>query len=245
MRSIGQLTLVGVGPGDPSLLTLAAVKAIKEADIITYPISEKSQSSIALSIAINWIDSGKEKIPLIFPMVKDSRALKNAWRIASDRVAILLDQGNNITFICEGDVSLFATGSYLLLEMKKSYPQFDVQIVPGVTSISAAAASGLWPLSLQNEQLLISPTPDSPKMLGELLNEAFEGQRIYALLKLGNRWSWVKPLLEKKGILKYCLFAQRIGLPDQKISAASHVSKDDCPYFSLLLIRTRWPEFIP
>jgi len=245
LRPIGQLTLVGVGPGDPSLLTLAAVKAIEQADLITYPLSKESQVSMAISIANSWIDSEKKKIPLFFPMTRDSSALKKAWRIAADRVAELLEQGNNITFICEGDVSLFATGSYLLLEMKKSYPQFDVQIVPGVTSFSAAAASGLWPLSLQNEQLLISPTPDSPKILGELLNEAFAGQRIYALLKLGSRWSWVKPFLEEKGILKYCLFAQKIGLPSQKILSAYDVPVDDCTYFSLLLIRTSWPEIIP
>ena len=118
-------------------------------------------------------------------------------------------------------------------------------MIPGVTAISAAAAAGAWPLSLQKEQLHILPTPDDPKTLEALLIDTSCSGRVLALLKLGNRWSWVRPLLEKKGLIDQALFAQRIGLLDEQVMMASQVSETTKPYFSLLLIRQSWPKGLP
>ena len=110
---------------------------------------------------------------------------------------------------------------------------------------TAAAAVGAWPLSLQKDQLLVLPTPDDSLILEKLLDEAALSHRVLALLKLGNRWIWVRSLLEKRGLLSEALFAQRVGFPDEQVLVASKVPATVRPYFSLLLIRQCWPEVLP
>ncbi len=231
------LTLVSVGPGDPSLLTLAAVKAIQNATLISYPVSKEGNEGIARQIASAWIKEDMKQLPLVFPMVSESELLKRAWRESGEKLVELVKAGEEVVFLCEGDVSLFATGSYILLYIKAHYPEFPIRLIPGVTAVSAAAAVGTWPLAMQKDQLLIVPTPDEPRCLEKLLDDPDCPSRVIALLKLGSRWTWVRPLLKRKGLLAGSLFAKRLGFIDQEIIDASEVSASDMPYFSLLLIR--------
>jgi len=230
------LTLVGVGPGDPSLLTLGAVSAIQSATVVAYPVSKAGEAGMAATIAKKWISSEKRRLPLLFPMLTDGLVLKNAWINAADQLAKAVYEGEKVVFLSQGDVSLYATSSYVLFEMKDRHPDCPVRLLPGVNSISAAAAVGQWPLALQHGQLLVLPTPNDPLELETILLEESRQNRMIALVKLGNRWSWVKQLLRKHGFLDKSLFAQRVGLLDQKVQLASEISDSDKPYFSLLLI---------
>ncbi len=239
------LTLVGVGPGDPSLLTLSAVKAIQNATLVAYPVSQRGGDGIAATIAASWIDERKKRLPLFFPMVCESEPRKHAWKDASEKLVSLVQEGEEVAFLCQGDVSLFASASYVLLYIKAKHPQCSVKLIPGVTAISAAAAAGAWPLALQDDRLLVSPTPNDSKNLEVLLDDAAYSHQVLALMKLGDRWTWVRPLLEKKGLLEQSLFAQRIGFSDEQVMIASEVSATMKPYFSLLLIRQSWPEVLP
>ena len=239
------LTLVGVGPGDPALLTLAAVKAIQESTVVAYPISKEGEGSLAAKIAAKWITEEKKQLPLIFPMVNEVHPRKEAWRKAGDRLVMAVEDGQRVVFLCQGDVSLFSSSSYLLLEIKLSHPKCPIKLVPGVNSFSAAAAIGHWPLALQQDQLLITPTPENPEILEKLLKESASLRRVVVLLKLGCRWTWVRPLLEKMNLLEASLFAQRVGLADEKVISSSEVPANSRPYFSLLLIRQGWPDVMP
>ncbi|MEB3276293.1 MAG: SAM-dependent methyltransferase, partial [Cyanobacteriota bacterium] len=146
------------------------------------------------------------------------------------------------------------------------HPACPVRVIPGITSVAAAAAvaSGRgqagelampWPLALQGEGLLIRPTPESTTELERLLDWAAgtgagggaetAAQTTLALLKLGHRWSWVRPLLEQRGLLDRALFAQRVGWPEQLLAPASQVPVSEQPYFSLLLVRQGWPQVLP
>ena len=156
-----------------------------------------------------------------------------------------VEEGEQVVFLSQGDVSFFSTSSYLLLELRKNHPEYKFQLIPGITSFSAAAAEGCWPLALQKDQLLVMPTPDEIDELKDLLQEAASLGRVICLLKLGHRWIWVRPLLEKMNLLKGALFAERVGWPDQQVVPASQISASSRPYFSLLLIRQIWPEVIP
>jgi precorrin-2/cobalt-factor-2 C20-methyltransferase len=123
-------------------------------------------------------------------------------------------------------------------------------VIPGITAVAAAAAAassqGLpWPLALQQEALLIRPTPETSGELEALLERAAGAGTVLALLKLGHRWAWVRPLLEARGLLGGSLFAQRVGWPDQLLAAAAAVPAEEQPYFSLLLIRQGWPDVLP
>jgi precorrin-2/cobalt-factor-2 C20-methyltransferase len=111
--------------------------------------------------------------------------------------------------------------------------------------VAAAAAAGAWPLALQQEGLLIRPTPEAPALLEALLDRAAAEGVVVALLKLGQRWAWVRPLLERRGLLEEALFARRVGWPDQEVAPAAAVAAGVMPYFSLLLIRQGWPGVLP
>ena len=239
------LTLVGVGPGDPSLLTLAAVKAIQHSTVVAFPVSSPGADGMAATIAASWIGQNTKRLPLLFPMVSAPSPRQVAWREAGEKLVASVAEGEEVVFLCQGDVSLFASASYVLLYIRSNHPKCPVKLIPGVTAISAAAAAGSWPLALQMDQLHILPTPDDPEILETLLLDTACTNRVLALLKLGKRWDWVRPLLEKKGLLSEALFAQRVGFADQQVMMAENVPRSIRPYFSLLLIRQGWPEILP
>ena len=239
------LTIAGVGPGDPSLLTLAAVEAIQESTVVSYPVSTRGGDSLAEKIASKWITKDKNKLPLHFPMVEDQNTLKSAWRVAGNELIKLVDKGERVVFLAQGDISLFSTGSYLSKELEKYHPECVVKLIPGVTSFSAAAAKSKLPLAFQEEELLVLPVPDSYDELKSILSDAASKKRVVVLLKLGKKWEWVKLLLEELDLIKISIFAERIGFSDQQILRASDLPSGTRPYFSLLLIRQSWPLTMP
>ena len=239
------LTITGVGPGDPSLLTLAAVNAIQDSTVVSYPVSIRGGESLAKKIASKWISKDKKKLPLYFPMVDDQNTLKNAWRVAGNELVKMVEKGERVVFLAQGDISLFSTGSYLSKELEKYHPECVVKLIPGVTSFSAAAATSKLPLAFQEEQLLVVPVPDLSDELKVILSEAAMMKRVVVLLKLGKKWTWVKPLLKELDLLENSIFAEKVGFSDQRIFRASNLSSESRPYFSLLLIRQSWPSKMP
>ena len=239
------LTIAGVGPGDPSLLTLAAVDAIQESTVVSYPVSTRGGDSLAEKIASKWITKDKKKLPLHFPMVDDQNTLKSAWRVAGNELMKMVEKGERVVFLAQGDISLFSTGSYLSKELEKHHPECVVKLIPGVTSFSAAAAISKFSLAFQDEEMLVVPVPGSSEELKVILSEAALIKRVVVLLKLGKKWKWVKPLLKELDLLESSIFAERVGFLDQQIFRASKLSSENRPYFSLLLIRQSWPSTMP
>jgi precorrin-2/cobalt-factor-2 C20-methyltransferase len=239
------LTLVGVGPGDPELVTVAGVRAIRRADLVAYPVAESASEGIAATIAAAWIRPSQPRLPLPFPMVSAAEPRRRAWWQAADRLAAAVADGARVVFLCEGDVSLFATASYVLLALQRRHPACPVRLIPGIAAPLAAAAAGAWPLALQQEGLRIVPTPETAAELVALLERAAGAGEVLALLKLGRRWSWVRPLLERRGLLPATLLARRIGWPDEEVAPAAAVAAGALPYFSLLLVRQGWPRVLP
>ena len=241
---------MGVGPGDPELLTVAAVRAIEAADVVAYPVAREGAEGMAAAIAAPWIAAQQRRLPLLFPMVAEAEPRIAAWHAAADALASEVAASRRVVLLCEGDVSLFASSSYVLLALRQRHPRCPLRLIPGIPSACAAAAAassqGLaWPLALQQEGLLIRPTPDEPKELEALLDRAGADATVLALLKLGRRWHWVRPLLEARGLLEQALFAQRVGWPDQLLAPAVAVPAEEQPYFSLLLVRQGWPAVLP
>lgn len=247
------VTVVGVGPGDPELLTLAAVRAIGAAAVVAYPVARPGAEGMAARIAAAWIRPEQRRLPLHFPMVAEAPPRQQAWWAAADALAAEARAGRAVVLLCEGDASLYASASYALLALGQRHPACPLAVVPGITAVAAAAAAvtataGLaaaWPLALQQDGLLIRPTPECAAELEALLEQARASATVLALLKLGHRWSWVRPTLADRGLLDQALFAQRVGWPDQLLCPAAAVPAEEQPYFSLLLIRQVWPELMP
>jgi len=241
---------VGVGPGEPELITVAAQRAIAAAAVIAYPVASVGAEGMAARIADPWIAPQQRRLPLLFPMVVEAEPRRLAWHAAADALAAEVGAGRAVVLLCEGDSSLYASCSYVLLALAQRHPGCPVLVIPGITAAAAAAAAassqGLaWPLALQQESLLIRPTPETPEQLELLLDQAATGAMVLALLKLGRRWPWVRACLEARGLLQQALFAQRVGWPDQLLAPAAAVAADEQPYFSLLLVRQSWPEVLP
>ena len=244
-QDAGLLTLVGVGPGDPELVTVAAVRAIRAAATVAYPVARRGADGVAARIAAPWIRSSQRRLPLLFPMVEEAEPRLEAWNGAADQLAEELERARRVVLLCVGDVSLYATASYVLLALRRRHPGCRLRLIPGITAMAAAAAGALWPLALQQEGLMVRPTPESPEALEDLLRQAEAGGWVLALHKLGHRWPWVRETLERRGRLRDALFAQRLGWEDQVLAPASEVPSGQRPYFSMLLIRRGWPAVLP
>ena len=132
-------TIVGVGPGDPSLLTIAAVSAIKKAKVIVLPISDDNKKSFAAQIVKKYTKF-KKNIPIIFPMARKNFDPDEIWSNAVEKIVKFIKNGESVVLLCLGDTSIFASSSNILRLIKKNHAEIITKTIPGISSISAAAA---------------------------------------------------------------------------------------------------------
>jgi len=229
-------TIVGVGPGDPSLLTIAAVDAIKKAKVIVFPISDDNKKSFAAEIVKKYIKF-KKNIPIIFPMARKDFDPDEIWSNAAEKIVKFINNGESVVLLCLGDTSLFASSSNILRIIKNNYPQIITKTIPGISSLSATAALNDIDQVKKGETLIIKECPSSNSELTSLIKENRENKTVLAIMKIGKRWNLVRETLKKENIIKKSLIALSVGTPDQIIQYASQYNKDIMPYFSLILIR--------
>ena len=230
------LTIVGVGPGDPSLLTIAAVDAIKKAKVIFFPISDDNKKSFAAEIVKKYTKF-KKKIPIIFPMARQDFDPDEIWSNAVEKIIKFIQNGESVVLLCLGDTSLFASSSNILRIIKNNYPAIITKTIPGISSVSAAAALNDFDLVKKGETLIIKECPSSESELTSLIRESKGNKIVLAIMKVGKRWNLVRNILKKEDIIHMSLIALSVGTPDQIIQYASQYKKDFMPYFSLILIR--------
>ena len=230
------LTVVGVGPGDCSLLTIAAVQAIKKAKVIVFPISSDGKKSSAAEIVKEYIKF-KKKIPIIFPMARQEFNPDEIWSNAVDVIVKSIKNQDSVALLCLGDTSLFASSSNILRIIKNKHPEIITKTIPGISSISAAAALSNFNLAIKGETLIIKECPSNKQELVDLLSINREKKTVLVLMKVGKRWEWVKNLLKKEDIINKSIIALNVGMPDQIVQEVSKFNLNKVPYFSLLLIR--------
>ena len=229
-------TIVGVCPGDPSLLTIAAVDAIKKAKVIVFPISDDNKKSFAAEIVKKYAKF-KKKIPIIFPMARKDFDPDEIWSNAVEKIVKFIQNGESVVLLCLGDTSLFASSSNILRIIKHDYPEIITKTIPGISSVSAAAALNDFDLVKKGETLIIKECPSSKSELTFLIRESKGNKTVLAIMKVGKRWNLVRDILKKEDIIDTSLIALSIGMPDQIIQSAAQYKKDFMPYFSLILIR--------
>ncbi len=230
-------TIVGVGPGDPSLLTIAAVDAIKKAKVIVFPISDDNKKSFAAEIVKKYTKF-KKNIPIIFPMARKDFDPDEIWSHAVEKIVKFIQNGESVVLLCLGDTSLFASSSNILRLIKNNHVEIITKTIPGISSISAAAALNEFDLVKKGETLIIKECSSSESELTNLIRESKANRRtVLAIMKVGKRWNLVREILKKEDIINSTLIALSVGMPDQIIQYASQYKKEFMPYFSLILIR--------
>ena len=234
---LASLTVVGVGPGDSSLLTFAAVQAIKKAKLIVFPISSDDRKSSSAEIVKKYIKF-KKKVPIIFPMARQEFDPDQIWSSAVDIIVKSIRNNESVALLCLGDPSLYASSSNILRIINNNYPDIITRTTPGISSISAAAALSNFDLLKKGETLIIKECPSSKSELTALIIQTKLNKTVLALMKVGKRWSFVKEILEKEKIINKALIALNVGMPNQIIQNASKYNMDAMPYFSLILIRS-------
>ena len=233
---LASFTIVGVGPGDPSLLTIAALNAIKKAKVIVFPLSDDNKKSFAAKIVKKYTRF-KKNIPIIFPMARTDFDPDEIWSNAVEKIVKFIKNGESVVLLCLGDTSLFASSSNILRIIKNNYPEIITNTIPGISSLSAAAALNDFDLVKKGETLIIKECPSSNSELTSIIRERRGKKTVLAIMKVGKRWNIVRETLKKENIIHKSLIAISVGMPDQVIQYASQYKKDVMPYFSLILIR--------
>ena len=226
---------VGVGPGDPELMTLKAVNVLKASPVIAVPRSSDKGSSRALEIIRGTVGlEGKEILELPFPMTKDKAVLESSRRQAASLVAERLSQGKNVAFITLGDPLVFSTFSYLVPFVRELSPGCAIRAVPGVTSFSAAASLLALPLAETDERVLIVPAAYEL----EKVKQALSAAETIVLMKVNKAIDAITDLIVDSGLIEKAFFVSRAGWPEEEVVTDLRTLKGTKPdYFSMIIIR--------
>jgi precorrin-2 C20-methyltransferase/precorrin-3B C17-methyltransferase len=243
----GTLWGVGLGPGDPELVTVKAARVIGEADVVAYHSAQHGRS-IARTIAEPYLRPGQIEEHLVYPVTTETTdhpggyagAMEDFYRAAADRIACHLDAGLDVALLAEGDPLFYS--SYMHMHTRLT-SRFDAVIVPGVTSVSAASAATGTPLVQGDEVLTILPGTLPPDELRRRLADTDAA----VILKLGRSYPAVREALSAAGRLDEAFYVERASTPAQKVIPAADVDDASVPYFSLAMLpgRSRPPEPSP
>ena len=236
MEQAGRLFGVGLGPGDPELVTVKAARRICEADVIAYH-SARHGRSIARGVAEPYLRSDQVEEPLVYPVTTETTnhpggyqgAIDEFYADAAERLAAHLAAGRDVALLCEGDP--FFYGSYMHMH-KRLVDRFEVAAVPGVTSVSGAAASLGRPLAERDEVLTVLPGTLEPEKLAEQLAATDAA----AVMKLGRTFEGVQQAFEQAGRLDEAYYAERATTDRQRLLPLRDVDPESVPYFSLALL---------
>ena len=226
---------VGVGPGDPGLLTLKAVQLLKEARVVVAPQAARGQESLALAVAREHLPPGCCVLRLYFPMTRDGSRLEQAWDEALGTVRVHLDKGEDVLFLTIGDPMLYSTCIYVLERLNAL--GYTVRVVPGVPSFCAAAAAAVYPLAAGDERIAVIPwngaEPPSPSLLSD-----FDS---VVLLKVASGLPQAVTALRQAGMLEQSVLVSNCGRAGEEISSDldGAARRKAPPYLSLILARRR------
>lgn len=236
MSGLGKLWGVGLGPGDPELMTVKAARLIGEADVIAYH-SARHGRSIARSVAEPYLRDGQIEEKLVYPVTTETTdhpggyegAIADFYELSAKRLAEHLDAGRDVVVLCEGDP--FFYGSYMYMHERLA-DRYEATVVPGVTSVSAASSVLGRPLVQRDEVLTILPgTLPAPELARRLADT-----QAAAVLKLGRTFGNVREALAEAGKLDDAFYVERATWQTQRVEPFADVDPDSVPYFSLALL---------
>lgn len=218
---------VGLGPGDPDLITRKAAHLIENAKVIAYP-TLAGGDSFARSIVQDIIPAGAAEIRMDVPMTPERAPAQAAYDAGAVEIAKALDAGQDVVCLCEGDPFFYGSFMYLFARLNRSY---KTEIIPGVTSVTACAARAALPLVARNEVMTILPGP----LPEDDLRAHLQAADTLVIMKVGRHLSKLRTLLAEAGLADNATYIERATLGAEVILPLSQ-APEKAPYFSMILI---------
>ena len=226
---------VGVGPGDPELITRKAERILRSVDVVCAPTGQAEAASFALSIVEPYLDRSRQRIvEQVFPMKKEEADLLPFWREAAATVAAHARAGRSVAFITIGDPFLYSTFLYIYRILKEDYPDVPLEIVPGISSVFAAAAASGVPLGMASDRIAILPATYEADHLRQVLHD-FD---TVVLMKVHRRFDAILALLTELGLQDNAVYVRRVSSDQEEIvTNLTSLSGKALDYMSLLIIQ--------
>jgi precorrin-2/cobalt-factor-2 C20-methyltransferase len=227
----GRLFGLGVGPGDPELITLQALSRLRAAPVVAYPAPEDG-ASFARAIVARWLTPAQTEIVIRVPMAAERFPAQAVYDRAAEVIGEHLDAGRDVAVLCQGDPFFYGSFMYLFGRLVGRFP---VEIVPGVSSLGACAAAAQWPLAARSDVLAIVPAslPEAD-LAGRLA-----ATDAAAIIKVGRHLAKVRAVLERLGLANHARYVEHASLVDERILAVPAADGVDAPYFSMILVHRR------
>jgi precorrin-2/cobalt-factor-2 C20-methyltransferase len=242
------LYIIGVGPGDPDLLTIKALNVLRRCPVIATPKATQNGHSTALSIVQQALPVAetheKEIMELHFPMKKiqlgqepDPEVLQ-AWQYAAGKIFAILSQGRDVAFPTLGDPAIYSTGYYLYATILEMHPEVRVQFVPGISAMSSCSATTHTPICLGDDMLAVIPATFSDNRLRQIL-ETFD---TIVLMKVHRVMDHLISLLNDLNLLDKAALVERVGMEDERVIGDLSVlagQTGQVHYFSTIIVRKK------
>ena len=228
MAQAGQIFGLGLGPGDPELITVKALRLLRAAAIVAYPAPDEGDS-FARAIIAEFLDGHQREIALRFPMRPGPPPAALYDEMAAT-LATELDRGDDVAVLCQGDPLFYGSFAGLLTRLA---PRYRVTIVPGVSSMTACAAAAGTALVQRDEILTIIPAtlPED-----ELARRLATVERA-AIIKLGRHFAKLRRVLDRLGLAETALYVEHATLPNQRVAPLAAIDPGTVPYFAMALVR--------
>ena len=235
MTSVGRLYGVGVGPGDPELLTVKATRVIADAPVVAF-FAKAGKRGNARTIVDCWLTRSQVELPLYYPMTTESRfddppyrdALARFYKESALAIAAHLEAGRDVALLSEGDPFLYGSFMHLFIRLRE---RFQVTIVPGVSSICGAWGAAVAPMTWGDDALVVLP---ATLPLDELTRRLALADAA-VIMKIGRNFARAREALEAVGMAERAIYVERATMAGEVVTPLAQKHDDAAPYFSLIL----------
>lgn len=233
--ALGHLYGVGIGPGDPELMTIKAHRVIRACPVIAHFAARRRQGN-ALSIIEDVVTARQIVLRLEYPVTTEAiepadyeRQIGDFYDRSADDIAAHLDHGHDVAVVCEGDPFFYGSYMYIHRRLARRYP---TTVIPGVTSVSAATAAAGVPLVSMNETLTVLPGVMQPAQL----KEALANVEAAVVMKVGRHLADIRDAADAVGLAEQAVYVERASCAAERVVPLTDTAEIEAPYFSLVLI---------
>jgi precorrin-2/cobalt-factor-2 C20-methyltransferase len=227
----GKAIGIGVGPGDPELMTLKGARILSQSTVVAYPAPEEGDS-LARRIAAPHLPDNATEIVIRMPLSANRFPVEGVYDRAAAEIAAHLAAGRDVAILCEGDPFFYGSFMYLFARLAKDWP---VEVVPGVSSLTACAAMSRKALAAQNDVLTVLPAP----LPDGILRDRLAASDAAAIIKVGRHLPRINALLQEMGLADQAEYIEHATMADQHHAPLSELAGAKAPYFSMILVHRR------